>query len=142
MFNPEEFMNTQQEAEGFETKRTLVPQGEYTVVIEQLDAATVGDDNKPVLKARYKIVNAPDAELNDRLLFDTIWLDVDDRGALLRGADNNIRLGQLLEAVGLNGRPWAPGMLVGQVLFVKVSVTLNKKSGEEENRVTKLAAVE
>ena len=140
MFNPEEFMNTQFEAAEFETRRSLIPPGDYTVVIDNLEFATVGDRNLPIIRARYKIVNASEPELNDRMLFDTIWLDMDEQGkSLLRGPDKNLRLGQLLEACHLNGKPWSPGMLQGQVILVQVGVGVNKRSNEEENTVKRIA---
>lgn len=139
MFNPEEFMNTQVSGEEFETKRSLIPAGEYTVTIENLEAKTVGERNLPILSVRYKIVNSDNPEVNDRAIFDTVWLDVDDNGNLMRGPDKNLKLGQLLEAVGLNGKPWSPGMLQGQVIMVQVTQSFNKRTEEEENRVTRVA---
>lgn len=138
MFSPEEFMNTTVEGE-FETKRTLVPVGEYTAMIESLEAKTVGDDNKPILSVKYKLVNTGDEETDGRFVYDTVWLDVDDRGSLMRGPDKNLKLGQILEAVGLNGKPWSPGMLQGQVIMIQVNQSLNKRTNEDENRVGRIA---
>lgn len=142
MFNPEEFMNTQQEAEEFDTRRSLVPPGEYTAVLDRIEARTVGEDNKPILSCGYKIINSDVEGANDRLVFDTVWLDMDANGNLMRGPDKNLKLGQILEAVGLNGKPWSPPMLQGQVVMVHVSSRMNKRSNEEENSISRIVKAE
>lgn len=138
MFNPEEFMNTNFDGgEAFETRRTLVPASEYTSMIDKIEAKLVGEnDDKPIFSVTHKLVNTGDDALDGRMLWDTIWLDLDSAGNLERGADKNLRLGQYLESVGLNGKPWSPGMLQGQVVMIKVTQSLNKRTGEEENRIT------
>lgn len=138
MFNPEEFNNTTFEGE-FETKRTLVPAGEYTVRIEECTAKQIGEANYPILSMRYALTNTGDEALDERQIFDTIWLDVTEQGSLERGPDKNIKLGQLLAALGLNGKPWSPAGLVGSPLIVTVTHSQNKKSGEMEARVSRYA---
>ena len=138
MFNPEEFMNTTTEGE-FSTQRELVESGEYSAIVEQLEAKTVGDRNLPIISVRYKLINTGQEGLDGRIIFDTIWLDVDDAGNLMRGPGKNIRLGQLLEAVGMNGKAWSPGQLQGQPVLVAVGQRQNKRSGEMENTISKVA---
>jgi len=140
MFNPDEFMNTEI-AEEFATKRELLPPGEYQAMIEEIEAKTIGEANWPILSLRYKIVNNPEEDIAGRILFDTIFLDVDEKGSLIRGPNKNIRLGQLLAALGLNGRPWRPAMLTGQVVMLHVTIRQNKKTGDMENNVQKVAEV-
>lgn len=139
MFNPDEFMNTSFDSnEEFETKRSLIDANEYDAVIEEIEARLVGDDNKPILSTRLKLVNTGDDNIDGRNLFHTIWLDMDSQGALQYGKDKNIGLGQLLAAVGLNGKPWNPGMLKGQLIHIKVGQRFNKRTEEMENVVQRI----
>lgn len=140
MFSPEEFMNAEFDGE-FATKRELIPDGEYQVMIEEVEAKTIGEANYPIFSLRYKIINNSDEEVDGRTIFDTIWLDLDERGALVRAPGKNIRLGQLLEALGLNGKPWRPGQFAGQVLMAQVKTRQNKRSGDMENVIQKVAGV-
>lgn len=140
MFNPEEFMNAEFEGE-FSTKRELIPDGEYQLMLEELEAKTIGEANYPIFSIKYKIINNSDEDLDGRPIYDTIWLDVDERGALVRAPGKNIRLGQLLEALGLNGRPWRAGLLTGQVLMAQIKTRQNKRSGDMENYIQKVTGV-
>ncbi len=138
MFDPQAFMNETVE-DTFEEKRTLVPAGEYMTTVEDVEAKTVGEANRPILSIRLRIVNSEDPEANERLLFHTLWLDITDSGALDTGPNKNIGLGQFLSALGLNGKPWSPGALIGQVVLTQVTHGLNKRSGEMEEKITRIA---
>lgn len=137
MFNPEEFMQTQVQDE-FETKRSLIPEGEYLVRIDSIEAKTVGAANRPVLSLTLALTNTGDGDLDERRLWHTIWLDIDERGALMSGSNKNIGLGQLLTALDLNGKPWSPAELNGQVVMIQVAHGLNKSSGELEEKIRRL----
>jgi hypothetical protein len=139
MFNPEEFMQSTFEDE-FETSRSLIPNDEYQAVIQEIEAKTVGAESRPVLSVRFALVNSGDEALDGRVLYHTVWLDMDERGALLRGPDKNIGLGQLLSAVGMNGKSWSPPQLTGQVVLVQVGTRQNKNTGEMLNNITRIAA--
>lgn len=140
MFDPESFMQTAVEGD-FDTKRQLIPAGEYQAVLDTIEPKTVGDDNKPILNCRLKLINTGDEDLDGRVVFHTIWLDVNDNGALDRGAGKNIGLGQLLEALNLNGKQWSPAELAGQPVQIILGHRFDKRNDEMRENVSKFAAL-
>ena len=122
VFNPDTFLNTEF-TEDFSTARIPVPEGEYTAVIKEIKPRAAKD--KAVLDVIYSI---DDPEVAAITGFDSpqvrqsIFLDLTESGSLAMGAGKNIHLGKLREACGQNqkGKAWQPGMLVGQVVKVKV----------------------
>jgi len=138
MFDPDAFMQTTIE-DAFEEKRSLIPAGEYMATVENLEAKTVGEANRPIINMRLRLVNTGDEETEGRVLYHTLWLDMDERGALMTGPNKNIGLGQFLSALGLNGKPWNPTMFEGQVVLIQVSHGMNKRTGEMEERIPRVA---
>jgi hypothetical protein len=138
MFDPTTFADTTIE-DSFEEKRSLIPPGEYMMTLEEVEPRVVGERNLPILSVRLRIVNSGDEEADNRVIYHTVWLDMDDAGSLLTGPNKNINLGQLLSALGLNGKPWSPNQLAGNVVLGNLSHTLNKRSGEMEERITRFA---
>lgn len=139
MFDPQAFMQTEVQGEQFDTERTPVEPGEYPVLIEECEAKTLGTDNIPALALRLKIVNTGDDNLDGKNLYHTIWLDLDERGALMSGANNNIGLGQLLAALDLNGKPWKATQIPGNVVLVQVRHRVDKKTQEVRDYVAQVA---
>jgi hypothetical protein len=123
VFNPETFLNTSFD-ESFSTARVPVPEGEYVAVIKEIKPRAAKD--KAVLDVIYGI---DDPEVAAVTGFDSpqvrqsIFLDLTPTGGLAIGEGKNIHLGKLREACGQNqkGKAWQPGMLVGQVVKVKVA---------------------
>lgn len=139
MFNPDTFMSQTIE-ESFEDTRSVIPPGEYMVNIDDITPTVIGAENRPILRVRFVIVNSGDDELDGRVLSHIVWLDLDSSGALMTGKDKNIGLGQLLTALGLNGKPFSPGQFIGQVVVVQVYNKVNKNSGEQEAAVARVVA--
>lgn len=136
-FNPDTFANSVIEGE-MDTKRTPVPIGEYTAIIEDFKPRTAKDS--ALLDITYMI---DDAGVKQALGRDkvtcrqSIFLDIDESGGLDRGPGKNIQLGKLREAVGQNGpSAWSPSMLVGQTLKVKVTHRSNPETGDIYDQIT------
>ncbi len=130
MFNPDEFLHVQID-QANDTKRTPVPVGEYTAVVDDvklrpwqskdgsqsglaLDVVWAIDDaNVKALLGREKVTSRQG-----------IMLDLLESGkGLDMGKGKNTSLGRLREATGLNvpGQPFSFPMLVGRVAKVRVS---------------------
>lgn len=137
MFDPQAFMNTTVEEE-FKTKRELIPAGEYMCQVENVEARVVGEANRPILSVQMSIINTGDEAIDGRRLYHTIWLDLDEQGNLMSGANKNIGLGQFLAAVGLNGKPWSPGQLIGTVVTTQVKHGINKSNNEMEEKIGRI----
>jgi hypothetical protein len=126
MFNPDTFLNTSYEEE-FSTARIPVPEGEYTAVIREIKPRTAGaNKERAVLDVIYGIDDPSVAEVTgfeSPQVRQSIFLDLSPTGSLALGPGKNVQLGKLREACGQNqkGKPWQPGMLVGQVVKVKVA---------------------
>jgi|SRR5687768_3450012 len=123
VFNPETFLNTTFD-ESFSTARIPVPEGEYTAVIKEIKPRTAKE--RAVLDVIYGIDDPHVAEVTgfeSPQVRQSIFLDLTPTGGLAIGEGKNIGLGKLREACGQNqkGKAWQPGLLVGQVVKVKVA---------------------
>lgn len=128
IFDPDSFMN-ETTTESNDTSMAPIPPGEYSAQIEKVEGRVVNgkDGERAVLDVTYSIL---DEEVKTSLgrtvltVRQTVWLDLNSNGKIDAGKGKNIGLGKLRTAAGLNdpGKPFAPPMLVGQV--VKVSTGL------------------
>ena len=116
-FDPETFMTTAT-TEANETTYQPVPEGEYRAMISD----AVARQPKPgfvLLDVTYDIDDPQLAEKLNRQnpvkIRSGVILDVSDDGALETGANKNVKLGKLRDAVGQNqpGQPWSPQKLIG-----------------------------
>jgi hypothetical protein len=132
MFNPDDFMNTQTN-DTLDTSYAPIPEGEYTAVIDKVEAATVGTENRPVLNVYWVIDDQGVKEftgLDTPSARQTIWLDIGANGQLEAGKNKNIALGRVRSALGQNtGAPWAPTMMQGKVATVRITHTTNPNTG-------------
>lgn len=128
-FDPEAFMNAQF-TEANETRFITVPEGEYSAVIDKVEANTWqsrdGAKSGLRLDVTWRIDDqaATDATgMTSPSVRQGIMLDLTNNGGLASGPGKNINLGRLREAVGQNtaGRSWNPAMLTGQPARIKVS---------------------
>ena len=142
-FDPDLFMQQETELE-LETDFTPIPEGEYQAVIKSLTTNVVGANNTPVLNVMWII---DDQEVRDftgmpePTCRQSVWLDVNDNGALESGANKNVGLGRLRDALGQNdGKPWSPSMMEGQVAMVQIKHTPAKDgSGNIFSNVVQVA---
>lgn len=130
MFDPDTFLNTTFTEES-STRREPIPVGEYQASIEEVKP-DVTQSGKALLRVTWKLVNTGDESLDDRLVSQTVWLDLTPGGALDMSRGSNIGLGRLRDAVGQNtaGRPWQPSMLIGSVATVQISHRADKENPE------------
>lgn len=141
-FDPDLFMNTTT-TDANDTNFAPVPVGEYQASIKEVKAATAGD--KPVLNVTWAIDSDEVREetgLASPTVRQTIWLDLTEQGGLDNGKGKNVGLGKLREALGQNtpGKPWSPGLLVGQVAMVQIGHRSGKNPGEVFADVKQVAA--
>jgi len=141
MFNPEDFMNTETTVQN-ETDYTPMPEGEYPAVISKLDSRMAG--STPVLDVTWMIDDQAVREqtgMDEPTCRQTIWLDVTESGGLEAGANKNVQLGKLREALGQNdGSPWSPQMLNGQPARVIVKHSSPNEQGAVYANVVQVAA--
>ena len=138
VFDPDTFMHQEVEM-ALETTFTPVDEGEYDAYIDKVEAdnANTNDGPKPILKVIYAITNDEVKKQQDTdkpTVKQTLWLDFDKQtGGLSSGLNNNLKLGQVREAVEQNvdGEPWSPTMLAGAgPVVLKVGHRFNKETGE------------
>lgn len=132
-----------------DTRSTPIPIGEYTAIIEDVDAAAwqgKKDPSQSGIKLLCKL-NIDDANVKAFLerekvvITHDIMLDTTPAGGLDLGKGKNVRLGQLREAVGLNSPsdPFGFRMLVGKVLKVKIDHELYQ--GQPQAKVAGVAKI-
>ena len=149
VFDPDTFMHQEIESSN-ETIFTPIAEGDYTVMVDGLDAKSIVTKNglATVLKVTLLLI---DEEVLATIDMDKptvpldLFLDLDESGSLAMGNNKNVQLGRLREAVGQNieGTPWAPSQLLGAgPLMAKVGHRWNKETGEgpyaEVKKVTAL----
>lgn len=115
-FDPDVFLNTQVN-QANETRMTPIPVGEYMATIKDLKYRNPKDDMH-LLDIIYDLQPSPELEalgLKAPVCRGSMFIDLDESGAIKFGKNTNVALGRLREAVGQNqdGRPWSPMMLVG-----------------------------
>lgn len=129
MFDPAQFLE-QQTTEANDTKLVPVPVGEYTALIEKVDARQWTSKKDPSvsgisLDVTWEVDDSTVKQLLGRdkvTVKQGIMLDMSETGGLDMGKGKNVGLGKLREAVGLNvpGQPFAFSMLAGRVAKVRV----------------------
>lgn len=137
MFDADAFMNATT-AEANDTKIAPCPQGEYFATIEKVEP-TSGTTEKGTWAALNVTVGIEDPEvkaatgMDKKLVRGTVFLDLNDSGTGLdMGKGKNVRLGKLRQAANLNaaGQAFAPSMLVGRQVKVKVTHRQDKNDSE------------
>lgn len=131
-FNPETFLNTEA-TEANATAYTPVPEGEFNAVVKAIKPRVL-TDGRAVLDVTWTVDDEAvrqETGMAEPSVRQTLWLDITESGGLDFGKGKNVGLGRLREAVGQNqsGKPWAPGMLIGQVAKVKVGHSIDKRDG-------------
>jgi len=149
MFDPEKFLD-QQVTEANATKVTPVPVGEYPAIIKSIKPRAWAKKDDPTVNgvALDIIWGIEDADVKAQLGRDEvsckqgIMLDTDDNGKLATGAGDNIGLGRLRQAVGLNepGEPFVLNMLIGRSALVAVTHRASKDGEEVYSEVSRVAA--
>ena len=132
-FNPDVFLNTEI-AESNATAYTPVPEGEFQASIKSIKPRVL-TDGRAVLDVTWIVddeVARQETGMAEPSVRQTLWLDITESGGLDFGKGKNVGLGRLRDAIGQNqsGKPWAPGMLVGQVARIKVTHSIVKRDGE------------
>lgn len=142
MFSPEEFMNQTVNGE-MSTFVPPTPAGDYIATISKLVLRDATKDGSVPCDVLFDI---DDADLKARLKRTrigskmTAWLDFKEDGKSLdNGEGKNTGLGKLRAATGQNDptKPWAPSMLVGQPVRVKV-INESDKNGDIRDKVTQV----
>ncbi len=132
-FDPNAFLNTEV-SEANATAYVPVPEGEFNASIKLIKPRVL-TDGRAVLDLTW-IVDDEEVKqetgMAEPSVRQTLWLDITESGGLDFGKGKNVGLGRLRDAIGQNqsGKPWAPGMLVGQVAKVKVTHSIDKRDGE------------
>jgi hypothetical protein len=158
-FDVNRFLNTTY-TEAFDTKRPLMPEGDWRAYIKSIDVAP-GNREDTCLFRLTLIFDDPDLaalpqfEGRESITMNTtIFVDIDkETGMIKYGGGLNWQLGQVRAAAGQNnpGQPWAPGMLEGRgPMLVKIDHSEIKKdlgngkkegTGEFRDNITKWAAI-
>jgi hypothetical protein len=144
-FNPDTFLNTETSSAN-SVQYTPVPEGEFNAAIKAIKPRVL-TDGRAVLDVTWTVDDEQarnETGMAEPSVRQTVWLDTTESGGLDFGKGKNVGLGKLRDAVNQNasGKPWAPGMLVGQVAKIKVSHSIDKRDGTSINAdvkaVTKL----
>lgn len=131
-FDPESFLHQETEAQ-FETEYTKIPDGDYTALIEKVEGKQI-TSGQIIADVTYSLMDVDklktELNLQQALVKQGLFLDYEN-GVLAEGANQNVNLGKLREAVGQNkkGKPWNFGMLVGAgplVIHVVIDGDYNK----------------
>jgi hypothetical protein len=129
-FNPVDFLNFST-TETLDTKRTPCPVGDRNAVITKVEPRPWTSKTDPTqsgmaLDVTYEVLDQEPktvTHLDKVLVRQGIMLDLTPTNGIDYGKGKNVTLGRLREATGQNvpGAPWAPSMLIGQAVKVKVS---------------------
>lgn len=129
MFDPNQFLDTSV-TEANSTTKVPVPEGEYTAIIDKVDARQWTSKQDPTksgitLDITWSVDDQAVKEALGRekvTVRQGIMLDLTDAGGIDTGKGRNISLGKLRQATGLNvpGQAFAFSMLNGRMAKVMV----------------------
>lgn len=151
MFDPDAFLSGTVDQE-MDTSIPPIPEGNYKAIVEEVGARESGEYK--LLDVTYELLEGEMGEGLDEIkeqlgrkkltVRQSIFLDVDESGAIAIGDGKNIGLGRLREAAGQNrsGQPWSPLMLKGVGPLV-IGVTQRPDKNDETkvyNDVRRVAA--
>lgn len=151
-FDSSAFLN--QDTEGAnDTQSILVPEGEYTGVIDKLDIQQFtkmedGEERTSTVLNVSWLLDDPNQVIEKvtarkkNIGRQSVFLDLTPEGGLDMGRGMNAALGRLREAVGQNDptRRWNMQMLKGQAAKVTIKHRTDKEGAQQAN-VTKVAAL-
>lgn len=116
VFDPEAFLNSTTDQPS-ETKFTPVPGGDYRALIDDIKLRVAKEST--ILDVTWQLLEVPQDVLevlgrDKALVRQSLFLDIEN-GVLATGANRNVQLGRVREAVGQNasGQVWSPRMLKG-----------------------------
>lgn len=116
VFDPEAFLNSTTD-QSSETKFTPVPGGDYRALIDDIKLRVAKEST--ILDVTWQLLEVPQDVLevlgrDKALVRQSLFLDIEN-GVLAVGANRNVQLGRVREAVGQNvsGQVWSPRMLKG-----------------------------
>ena len=151
-FDPDTFLDSAVEGAN-ETTYTPLPEGEYEANISGVSVRQVETKNgvATILNVLWDVeVDKKTRELNNltqptQQVRQDIWLDLDKNGNLLFGSNQNVRLGRLRAATGLNDakKPFSFRQLeMAPKCFVKVTQRTDKNdSSIIYNQIDRVAAL-
>lgn len=124
-FDPQAFLDSQLGGEQkFSTKFESVPEEEYNAMIMKITGrSATTNEGVPLtfLDVTWRI-DAPGMDLADKKqVRQSVHLDFTPDGMLSNKRGENVYLGQLLEALSLNGKPWSPRTLESGIARIKVT---------------------
>lgn len=131
-FDPKTFLDRSTDT-AFDTARTNVPEGDHHGIIKSVTAeeVTIQTGQRAGQKA-YKMfvtwsVDDPKVRevtgLAEPSVRQDFFIDLTPTGAFINGANMNVDLGKLRDAVGQNkaGKQWRPSMLIGSAALIHVT---------------------
>jgi hypothetical protein len=149
-FDPAAFVNM--ETDQVSERRPPLPPGDYTGTIGEVKAVPWTGKSDPSksgirLQVPIKLMLTPEVQAELKLpqpelqLTDSVMLDMSDNGGIDYTPGRNGQLRKYRDATGLNvkGEPFAPRMLTGRMVLVKVNHDLyNGEVVEQIGGVAKL----
>lgn len=122
------------------TKTDPLPADDWIARIDKVEARKLdgkdGKDDRVILTVFWAITEsdklmALDPPRDSFTVRQDIWLDLDSRGAVATGKGQNIGLGRLYEALGMNEGSRNIRSLAGNVAVIKTGVRANKEKPED-----------
>lgn len=144
VFDPEAFLNSTTDQPS-ETQYTPIPDGDYRGLIDDVKLRQAKDS--VILDLMWHLLEVPQEVLtalgrDKALVRQTLFLDIEN-GVLATGANRNVQLGKVRDAVGQNvsGQIWSPRMLKGAGPCVLRIVVKPRKDDASimENQITRVA---
>lgn len=147
-FDGETFLN-QESTEAIDTKIVPIPIDDYQAQVDRINARQIStkEGDRIILDITWEVLSEDvKAELGLKKVTvrQSVFLDLTDEGAIDMSKGKNRQLGLVREAVGQNknGKPWAPGNLVGQTATIKIEHRTDPNDNEvvysDVKRVTAL----
>lgn len=123
-FDPNAFLNTEVKGE-LDTSLPPIPEGTWDAQVDKVAARAVTDRNgnqRAIMDVTWAVLNdevKKATTMEKPTVRQSVFLDVNEQGALDFSKGKNVQLGRLRDAVGQNtNKVWSPTMLEGQIAKV------------------------
>lgn len=145
-FDPSNLLNTGLSTDEIPAERTLIPEGEQRFIVGKPKVESGEKDGKVWAKVNLPLILDEPAVLQDLNVAElrssySFFLDLTEENMIATGPNKNIRLGQLFQAVGLEGDDITINQVEGRQVIGNVKHRMSDR-GVQYDEIAALAAIE
>ena len=145
-FDPSNLLHVGLSTNDIPTERVLTPEGEHRFVVKKVRIDSGDKDGKTWAKVNLLVALDDQAVLSELGVKElgtsySFFLDLTEEGMIATGPNQNVRLGQMYQAAGLEGDEVSLSQLEGRQFIGAVRHRIAEKSGTTFDEITAVTAL-